>query len=97
MTEAEQREIDAARALREQSDDEDMQDLPSSMCRKRGLVWIEGWFDLPAALALALERVAALETALTGICNMTAYVENSYAREAYKCARAALNEQEPRS
>jgi hypothetical protein len=24
--------------------------LPNSIARERGLVWLEGWFDLPAAL-----------------------------------------------
>jgi len=32
-----------------QSDD----DTPSSVQRDKGLVWLEGWFDLPAALAAA--------------------------------------------
>jgi hypothetical protein len=46
--------VDALReALEKQMNehDEEVQCLPSSVLRERGLVWLEGWFDLAAALS----------------------------------------------
>jgi hypothetical protein len=36
-------------ALREQMEEQD-ETLPSSIARERGLVWLEGWFDLERAI-----------------------------------------------
>jgi hypothetical protein len=49
MTEDQMRDVVAA--LNAQMENDEVQQLPSSLCRERGLVWLEGWFDLSAALS----------------------------------------------
>ena len=39
-----------AASLAQQMEEQD-EHLPSSLARERGLVWLDGWFDLRAALA----------------------------------------------
>ena len=52
-------------ALQAQEEDETVQQLPSSMCRERGLVWLSGWFDLSAAIsAIPIPATGELEKAL---------------------------------
>lgn len=48
--EAGEREREIVLALEKQMENEEVQNLPSSLCRERGLVWLEGWFDFHAAL-----------------------------------------------
>ena len=42
-----------ARALLAQLMEDQDEGLPSSVARDRGLVWLDGWFDLRAALSAA--------------------------------------------
>lgn len=44
-----------AKVLTEQMEEQD-EHLPSSLARERGLVWLDGWFDLRAALAAMQPR-----------------------------------------
>jgi hypothetical protein len=80
-TTPEQRVEDAARAMEAQMEDEAVQTLPSSMCRERGLLWLEGWFDLAAALApLEAENARLREATTQAVAMFRFYAANHRAK-----------------
>lgn len=58
---------DVARALREQMETWADDFTPSSVMRDKGLIWLEGWFDLSAALSPIIEERDRLRDALQKI------------------------------